>query len=116
MHLFHMHNWVHLMLIDKKLPSPMYPTVEMGKRSKRNHWFVREKGSDQPRDQSWYDWWKSRSLGEGKNGHIQWRSTCVARNVPDPFSPPSSFEVDFKAPDGMIYLLEFTLAPHGPNR
>ena len=104
------------MLIAKKLPSPMYPTVDMGQRSKRNHWYVREKGSDQPQDQSWFDWWKSRSLGEGKNGHITWRSTCIARNVPDPFNPPNSFEVDFNALDGEIYNLLFTLAPHGPNK
>lgn len=104
------------MLIDKKLPTPMYPTDEMGRRSKKNHWFVKEKGSDQPNDQSWYDWWKSRSLGLGKNGHIAWRSTCIAKNAPDPFNPPDSFEVDFQAPDGKLYHLEFKLAPHGPNK
>ena len=104
------------MLINKKCSSPMYSTKEMGKRSKRNHWFVREKGSDQPHDQSWYDWWKSSSLGLGKNGHIAWRSTCIRENAPDPFNPPHSFEVDFKAPDGKIYSLEFKLAPHGPNK
>lgn len=104
------------MLINKKLMSPMYPSEEMSKRSKRNNWFVREKGSDQPYDQSWCDWWKSRSLGSGKNGHIAWRSTCIARNAPDPFNPPDSFEVDFQAPDGKLYHLEFKLAPHGPNK
>ncbi|EJF31734.1 hypothetical protein A936_09078 [Enterobacter sp. Ag1] len=104
------------MLIDKKLPSPMYPNSDMSNRSKRNHWFVREKGSDQPNDQSWYDWWKSRSLGEGKNGHIAWRSTCIAKSVPDPFNPKIYFEVEFKAPDGNLYNLAFTLAPHGPNK
>lgn len=104
------------MLIEKKLTSPMYSTDEMGKRSKRNRWYVREKGSDQPQDQSWYDWWKSRSLGEGKNGHIVWRSTCIAMNAPDPFNPPDSFEVDFKAPDGKLYRLEFKLVQDGPNK
>jgi hypothetical protein len=104
------------MLIDKRLPTPMYPSHEMGRRSKKNHWFVRERGSDQPDDQSWYDWWKSRSLGLGKNGHIVWRSTCIAKSAPDPFNPPDSFEVDFQAPDGKLYLLEFKLAPHGPNK
>lgn len=101
------------MLIDKRLSSPMYKTVEMAKQSKMNHWYVREKGSDQPHDQSWRAWWESRSLGKG---HIKWRSTCVARNAPDPFNPPSSFEVDFQAPDGKLYKLEFKLAPHGPNK
>jgi hypothetical protein len=101
------------MLIDKRLSSPMYSTAEMGKRAKRNQWFVREKDSDQPQDQSWYAWWKSRSLGKG---HIPWRSTCIALNVPDPFNPPDSFEVDFQAPDGVRYILEFKLAPHRPNR
>lgn len=94
----------------------MYPSDEMGRRAKRNHWFVREKGSDQPNDQSWYDWWKSRSLGLGTNGHIAWRSTCIVLNAPDPFNPPDSFEVNFKAPDGKLYHLEFKLAPHGPNK
>lgn len=32
------------MLIDKLKSSPMYPTAEMGKQSKKNHWYVREKG------------------------------------------------------------------------
>lgn len=66
------------MLIDKLKSSPMYPTAEMGKQSKKNHWYVREKGSDQPQDQTWRAWWESRSLGKG---HINWRSTCVAENV-----------------------------------
>ena len=101
------------MLIDKLKSSPMYPTAEMGKQSKKNHWYVREKGSDQPQDQTWRAWWESRSLGKG---HINWRSTCVAENVLDPFNPPSRFEVDFKAPDGSIYNLEFALAPHGQNK
>ncbi|EOU9520755.1 hypothetical protein [Cronobacter turicensis] len=101
------------MLIDKLLSSPMYPTPEMSKQSKKNNWYVREKGSDQPYDQSWRAWWESRLLGDA---HIKWRSTCIARNAPDPFNPPRAFDVDFKAPDGKIYHLEFTLAPHGPNK
>lgn len=101
------------MLIEKRLSSPMYSSEEMSEQSKKNNWYVKEKGSDQPGDQSWRAWWESRKLGKG---HIKWRSTCIARNAPDPFNPPVSFEVDFQAPDGKLYHLEFKLAPHGPNK
>ncbi|MCP1114434.1 hypothetical protein M6B24_14460 [Enterobacter bugandensis] len=101
------------MLIEERLRSPMYSSEEKSAQSKKNNWYVREKGSDQQSDQSWRAWWDSRKLGKG---HIKWRSTCIARNAPDPFNPPGSFEVDFQAPDGKLYHLEFKLAPRGPNK
>lgn len=101
------------MLINKRKKSPMYDTKEEGKQAKKNHWYVREIGSDQPTEQSWRAWWESRLLGKA---HIKWRSTCIAMNCPNPFKPPYSFEVEFLAPNGKIYELEFKLAPFGPNK
>lgn len=101
------------MLINKKLKSPMYDTPEKGKQAKLNHWYVREIGSDRPRDWSWKEWWESNLLG---SDHIAWRSTCIAKNCPNPFKPVQSFKVDFAAPDGKTYHLEFKLAPTGPNK
>ncbi|WP_459175768.1 hypothetical protein [Ewingella americana] len=91
----------------------MYGTLEISKQSRLNHWYVRETDSDQPDNWSWREWWESKSLGQG---HIKWRSTCIALNCPDPFKPVLGFKVDFAAPAGKTYQLEFTLVPTGANK
>ncbi len=99
-------------LVDKRMKSPMYSSSEEGKQAKKNHWYVTEIGTDQPKNQCWREWWDSKGLGKG---HIKWRSTCVAMGAPDPFRPKSQFKVEFHL-NGAVYNLQFRLAPVGPNK
>lgn len=101
-------------LVNKIKTPRMYESDAEGKQAKKNHWYVTEIGTDQPTDQCWREWWESKGLGEG-NEHIKWRSTCVAKGSPDPFKPNSQFNVEFHI-KGVVYHLQFNLAPTGPNK
>lgn len=99
-------------LVDRRIKSPMYSSEEESKQAAKNHWHVTEIDTDQPDNQCWREWWDSKGLGKG---HIQWRSTCVAKGSPDPFKPKSQFNVEFHL-KGVVYHLQFSLAPTGPNK
>ncbi|CAI1573803.1 hypothetical protein [Serratia proteamaculans] len=101
-------------LVEKRMKSPMYKPRELGQRARRNHWYVTEIDKNQPKNQIWKEWWISKGLGEG-NEHIKWRSTCVVEGSPDPYNPKSQFEVEFHF-KGVVYHLQFNLAPTGPNK